>query len=475
MKTKHYIRLYQDIHCTYQISGDECDYDSPADEVCNYDPSNGSMFCIVVPGLYEWHNRFVRATDFADTKTRDDFNWALWHRDGLLLAKEIQRQLPRDFTLIYDHPFEDKSCLIDKVNMETDDVDYIISGLHVSPGIVSCIESKDNVVCDVERNADYLDAKLSIGRLSTTVRFNKSVDGMRFLRKWMEKIVEGDNNYGNIFLNPSGQRVELFFFPQFIGGHEEMGHFWVRDESNILPEFFAYVNRREFVRTLYLSFMTRLGFYLYSRYDGAEELSPSDKFKKYYQPYNELKSDIIEWFITDELYFKKKMPLDEGVHCVTETFVMYCDYGHAVIWNSRDACCNNEDECIYCDHQVININVPGLLDWAGEYDSYKEEIDDFEGFWNDGWILAKKLRRQLPPNMDLYYMCFDTSDPLKKFDYACQYPKIIVPWTEFDEAGERLSKVYEKTEPYRPVYQRATAEEMKAEAISPRLEQRVAL
>ncbi|MCQ2174497.1 MAG: hypothetical protein MJY61_05115 [Bacteroidales bacterium] len=447
MKKKRYIRLYQDIDSTYLISGDKYDYNSPADEICNADPSNGSMFCIVVPGLYEWHNRFVAATDFADTKTRDDFNWALWHRDGLLFAKEIQRQLPRDFTLIYDHPFEDKSGLIDEVNMETDDVDSIISELPVSPGTASGTVRKDNVACNIERNGDFLDARLSIGRFSTTVRFRESVTGMRFLRAWMERIVKGDNDCSNVFVTSPDVAVELILFPQHVCGHSEMGQFWVREEGNILPEFYAYVNKREFVRTLYLSFMTKLGFYIYRRDDGAEELSPSEKFEKYYRPYNELKSDIIEWFITDELYFKKKMPLDEGAHCVTEPLVMYNDYGHAIIWNARDACCNHEDECICCDHQVININVPGLLDWTGEYDS--ETIEDFEGFWNDGWILAKKLRRQLPPNVDLYYMSFDTSNPLEKIDYACRYPKIIVPLTEFDEAGEQLSKVYEKTEPIR--------------------------
>lgn len=244
-----------------------------------------------------------------------------------------------------------------------------------------------------------------------------------------------------------------------------MGQFWVRQEGSSFPIFNAYVDRREFVKTVYLSFMTKMGFYRYGRNDGAEELSASDKYRKYFQPYNELKSDIIEWFITDELYFNKPMPLDEGAHCVTEPLVMYNDYGHAFIWNSRDACCNHEDECIYLDEKDIKINVPGLLEWTDEYDSM-EEIEDFDAFWDDGWTLAKKLRRQLPQTVDLYYMSFNPSNPHAKIDYTCRLPKIIVPRIECDEAAEQLKRKCKKAEPYIPIFERASIEEMKMEAIS---------
>ena len=74
----------------------------------------------------------------------------------------------------------------------------------------------------------------------------------------------------------------------------------------------------------------------------------------------------------------------------------------------------------------FKLNVPGLQKWGDFYDNH-DNSQTFEQWWQEGWMLAKEIRRQLPARIDLYYMCFNPKCPDKIIDYQAGFPRIIVP------------------------------------------------
>ena len=94
------IVLFDDEGCAYP-----CDEDTL--ELCI--DKEGNYVTINIPGIYQWQQEFERATDFAETTTKDDFDWEGWHKRGIELAKQLRAKLPKSCDLWYDAPFEDKS------------------------------------------------------------------------------------------------------------------------------------------------------------------------------------------------------------------------------------------------------------------------------------------------------------------------------------------------------------------------------
>ena len=96
------IALFDEEGCAYP-----CDEDTL--ELCIDDKN---YITINIPGIEKWQHDFECSTDFAETKTKDDFNWIDWHKRGIELAKQLREQLPLSCDLWYDSPFEDKSGTI---------------------------------------------------------------------------------------------------------------------------------------------------------------------------------------------------------------------------------------------------------------------------------------------------------------------------------------------------------------------------
>jgi hypothetical protein len=96
------IALFDEEGCAYC-----CDEDTL--ELCIDDKN---YITINIPGIEKWQHDFECSTDFAETKTKDDFNWIDWHKRGIELAKQLREQLPLSCDLWYDSPFEDKSGTI---------------------------------------------------------------------------------------------------------------------------------------------------------------------------------------------------------------------------------------------------------------------------------------------------------------------------------------------------------------------------
>ena len=102
------ITVLDEESCTYYCENDD------TLELCIDD--NENYITINIPGLYQWQQEFENATDFTETKTKDNFDWLVWHKRGMVLAKQLREKLPPSCDLWYSAPYEDKSGTIkDKI------------------------------------------------------------------------------------------------------------------------------------------------------------------------------------------------------------------------------------------------------------------------------------------------------------------------------------------------------------------------
>ena len=423
MKKEHHITICPDIDCVLMDEegcGDSC-YE---DEIYNTEAHLAPIFSFVVPGFYEWHRRFEDKTDFAETTTDPSFDWRSWHRDGLLFAKEIYRQLPRNYNLIYRSPYEDRSGVIAEVDLSKDNIDSIIKSLGASPYNPDDKPSyKDNIIVRIWDEIPpkvFLSITLSINKYSISLAFH-NYDDLKRLRLWMEHIAEDREDIIQTQFSPG---YKFIMIPQRIGQFTQMGRFRI---EALDPDdcFSGYVNRREFVRTLYLSLMTHFGFGAYKPNEFQKSLFPEQDIQ--WVLYNTLRSDIIEWFITDELYQSFPIPKNSPERKVNETVVMFPD-GGCCFWDTMGAGCGDE-EGLHLDSGDFDMDIPGLRKWiAGEGGSW----------WENGWELAKEVRKRLPSNIDLYYMCFDPSKPEDKVAYHCSLPRLLVPYSPYNNYKELI-------------------------------------
>lgn len=255
---KYYITITPDIDYLFTYQDGSC-FDSFGDEIFNEDFSLGPRFCIVVPGIEEWHRRFIKATDFAETETCQSFDWISWHLEGLLFAKEIKRQLPSCFRLYYNPPYEDNSNIIENEIEITEDVDSLIESLKGDANVSIDLAFKHNVSYQTEKLIDRIIVTAKVG--NSTFDFYIPQNRISDLKQWLLNIIKGEDDV-NVLNLPS---ANLTFFHQRVGKHPEMGQLWIeKKEETSIPAFAAYVNTKEFIKGLYLSLMSELGFFIYS-------------------------------------------------------------------------------------------------------------------------------------------------------------------------------------------------------------------
>lgn len=410
MKKKHCIRISPDYDVLYMDS-EKCCYSALGDEICNEELGLQPYFRFVIPGIEEWRRRYELATDFAATTTDSTFDWKSWHYEGLCFAKAIWEHLPRCYSLYYEPPFEDKSATIGFIEIDAQ-IDTLIERLHKDVSHeVSVPSFTDNIEFKVERGMQQVKILFRINKME--VEISIPFTRLSGVRNWLKCIIEGNEPAITLQLPDRN----LYFFRQTIGSHLEMGQFWVMKSSGREILFQAYVNTKEFVRGMYLSLMTELGFYLY---DDIEYPSGEERLS-IWNPYNSLKSRLIELFITNQVLLVD----DENETSVNETFVMFPEYGGCIFWDTMGFGTGDYDE-LYSDSGTVKIDVPGLKKWSEFYDNH-DDSQTFDEYWHEGWELAKQVRQQLPDNIDLYYMCFDPKQPHTIVDYNCTLPRILVP------------------------------------------------
>ncbi len=411
MKTKPYICISPDFDVLYIDAEGCCNY-AYGDMVSNYSPELGPCFCFVVPGVEEWVRRYEMATDFAETTTAPSFDWSTWHYEGLCFAREIWEKLPRCYTLYYEPPYEDKSGVIGKMAID-DHITEIIDKYRGSASIDAIpLSIKDIIGYGVEREKDNLNVIFRVNKLEMKVVIPLVM--LTAIRHWLLKIIDGDNEICTVHL----PGFDCHFAHQTVGAHTEMGRFWISKSNTYDVDFCAYVEAEEFVRSLYLTLMTELGFGLYNDIDSYP--SAGEK-RTAWKPYNDLKSRKIEAFILGQTFLS-----EESKALVTETFVMFPDWGGCIFWDTMGVGSGGHDE-LYSDCGDFKINVPGLRKWAGYFDNH-DDSQTYEEWWLEGWTLAKEIRKQLPEDIDLYYMCFDPQQPGKLVDYNSALPRVVVPY-----------------------------------------------
>ena len=410
MAEKSVLYISPDIDVLYQ--DDDCCCDSAyGDEISNYSPWLGPIFRFVVPGIQEWQRRYEDATDFANTTTDPSFDWATWHYEGLCFAKAVWEQLPRCYTLYYHPPFEDCSGIIGRVKID-ETVDDLIDRLSpMANKKAADLSFKDNIEYDMERKEDQLDVTFRINKLvfSMSVSF-KCLTG---IKHWLEDIIDAKESVCSVW----EQGYDLHYSHQTVGSHPEMGQFWISKSCPYDNMFNAYVDTKEFVRGFYLSLMTELGFHLY---DDIDNYPSGEELHAKWKPYNDLKSCKIEAFISGQ-----EIREDAIQTYVTESYVIFPEWGGCIFWDTMGVGSGDYDE-LTSDSGYFKFKIPGLQKWSDFYDNH-DDSQTYEEWWHEGWELAKEIRRQLPNNIDLYYMCFDPKQPDKLIDYSSGFPRIIVP------------------------------------------------
>lgn len=410
MNKKPYIRISPDIDVLF-VDGDSCCASAYGDEISNDSPWLGPRFSIVVPGIDEWVRRYEDATDFAETTTDPSFDWISWHYEGLCFAKAIWEQMPRCYTLYYEPPFEDHSGTIGEVIID-ENVDSLIGRLRpLAKRTPATLSRKDNIEYQLERKDNCVQITFRINNL--VLGMPLSFKSLPDIKQWLKDIIDAKGEVCTIQLTG----YNLHYARQTVGFHPEMGRFLISKNYPYNDEFSAYVDTKEFVRGFYLSLMTELGFGIYEDIDNHPE---GEERNAVWKPYNDLKSRKIEAYISGiEIR-------EDGIQsCVNESFVMFPDWGGCIFWDTMGVGSGDFDE-LSTDNGDFKLNVPGLQKWGDFYDNH-DNSQTFDQWWQEGWKLAKEIRRQLPDRIDLYYMCFDPKSPDEIIDYHSWLPRIIVP------------------------------------------------
>lgn len=411
MENENYLIISPDIDVLY-VDPESCCYSAYGDEISNEGLELGPLFCFAMPGIEEWQKRYEYATDFSETTTDPSFDWLTWHYEGLCFAKAIWEKMPRSITLYYQPPYEDRSkTIIGKIEIN-EHIDILIDQLRPRASHKVALPSfTDNLDFKAKRGDDEILLSLHNNRMQKEVCIPFSQ--LSIIRNWLKDIVAGNSQVCSCYIS----NLRFHFFKQTVGSHTEMGQLWIENTLTHEKSFWAYVNIKNFIKGFYLSLLTTLGFEIYKNVCeypyGAERV-------RVWTPYNQFKSRCLESFIIGQ-----NIEMFESETLVSETLVMFPDYGGCIFWDTMGMGIGDSD-CICTDFADIELNVPGLEKWSEFYDNH-DYSQSFEEYWNEGWELAKLVRKQLPENIDLFYMCYDPKQPDAKSCYYSILPKIIVP------------------------------------------------
>ena len=248
-------------------------------------------YSVIVPGLKEWCERYRRALDPETLIVESGFDWRGWHHDGLLFLSEIHSRLPREVTLRYARPQGDESGLVEDFDVTQEKIDKVLEQLGPVPYDREPI-IEDNVVVGVKNEDGYLCVRLKTKGTYDTFTFSLEPDSLDLLKGFLERIIMCDGK--PVEWESNHEQNGMYFFPQTIGDVRHMGQLHIYTEGKSEPDYTAYVNARQLIRSIYRSIMSSVSSF------------------KDDQAYKGLQSNIIEWYIDDRLYgsasFLKRNP-----------------------------------------------------------------------------------------------------------------------------------------------------------------------
>lgn len=261
---------------------DGCPYEAPSDILCKRDNRwTQNEFTIILPGLTEWCERYRQAVDSTTNTIRSDFDWRGWHREGLLFAKEIYRRLPRYIPLRYERPAGDNSGLIEDFDVAEEKIESLLSILGVSG------EDRDPVICDcvvtgVKDDDGMLAVRFRIKGKREVFTFHVEYNSIDKLKGFLEGIALSEKE--PVAWESEHTQSGMYFYPQTIGSVKHMGQLHINVSCDLEPEFYAYLNARQFVGSVYRTILANV--------NTVEGVSV----------YEKMHSDTIEWYIDDDKY-----------------------------------------------------------------------------------------------------------------------------------------------------------------------------
>ena len=241
---------------------------------------NRCDYSIILPGLMEWVQRYRNALDSVNNQVDPEFDWERWHYDGLLFTKELFHRLPRNITMRYAKPIGDNSGLIEDFDVTSEEqIDLLLAQLDYER--LECEPVfMDAVVVGVKQEDDCICVRFKAKGKYDSFTFYLDNEGILLLRDFLERIAISDNDV--VVWESKISENGMYLYPQTIGGLKNMYRLHIFSEKDLV--FSAYLNVRDFVRSIYKSIMTNVG--------GTSSLDISRMFQ----------SNIVECFIDDKKY-----------------------------------------------------------------------------------------------------------------------------------------------------------------------------
>lgn len=243
-------------------------------------------YSILLPGLMEWCERYRRAFDPQTNAVNAGFDWRSWHHDGLLFTKEIHKRLPREVTLRYARPPGDNSGLVEDFDVTQETLDILLEQIKYTPYDREPVIA-DSVVVGVKNEDDALCIRFKTKGSYDTFTFSLEYESLDLLKGFLERIVLCDGK--PVEWESNHAQNGMYFFPQVIGDVKHMGQLQIFIEGRSEPEYTAYLNSRQFIKSLYRSVMSHIN-------TAAENAA-----------YKGLQSNMLEWYIDDQRYANFRM------------------------------------------------------------------------------------------------------------------------------------------------------------------------
>lgn len=234
-----------------------------------------ALCSFVVPGLMEWYERYLRFQSGED----EGFDWKSWHRDGLLFARQIYQNMPRNIHLRYEAPAEDTSGTVEGFDVTEEGIDSLLESMG------ECGDEREPAMCEtvvtsIKDEGDSILIRLVVKGDDSSYTFRMPIVTLGLLKEFMEKIAKSEGE--TVMWESRSSDSGMYFYPQTIGGLKHMGQFQAFTSGRLI--FSAYVNSRHFVRSVYRSVMTHVG-----------TLASN-------APHKAFRSNLLECYIDDSAY-----------------------------------------------------------------------------------------------------------------------------------------------------------------------------
>jgi hypothetical protein len=299
-------------------------------------------------------------------------------------------------------------------------------------------------------DSGWLDFYIYIdGIEKATINLSRAMDPLPNIKRWLEQIGDDTLPIAAVDIDEEGHHAIMCYEHLSKAQYEiikcndkfdaetcyDIGLFYVYETSDDRINAYAVCKTKELINTIYMKFLCFSGF------NGASKKRPLNFLVDWYYDnidysdnkidescnnwtfYNEIKSPLIEWNISNKEPYRCTKPTFKPYVKVNEMIQMWAEWGDALFWVC-DGCCG-DCSTLYCDTGIFDLsNITGLKEWYDEFNnSLSEEpwSENRENKWYQrGYKLALQIREILPDNIELcyYWLTFkhdieDVQEPLR--------------------------------------------------------------